>query len=70
MCNPTIGYETILCMDWLSDALKQEIRKLFEPKYKHKLSDEEVIAIANNLTGLLEAYFKMRWRQKYGAANR
>jgi len=53
-------------MSWLTDALKEEIRKLFEPKYKRMLTDEEVIAIAKNLTGFLEAYFKMKWRQKYG----
>lgn len=53
-------------MNWLTDALKEELRKLFEPKYKRKLTDEEVIEIAENLTGVMEDFLKMRWSQKYG----
>lgn len=51
-------------MDWLTEALKQEIKKLFEPKYKRRLSDEEVVAIAQNLTAMMEAFLKLKWSQK------
>lgn len=52
---------------WLTDDLKQEVRERYEPLYKHKLSDDEVETIAINLTDLIEAYGKMKWKQKYGA---
>lgn len=38
-------------MTWLTDNLKQRIREVFEPRYKRCLTDQEVIEIANNLTG-------------------
>ena len=53
-------------MEWITDELKAEIRKVFEPRYKHPLTDSEVIAIAQNLTNLLEVFFKMKWRVDYG----
>lgn len=53
-------------MLWLTDELKQEIKKLFEPKYKRKLTDDEVIEIADNLTEVMEAFLKLKWSQKYG----
>lgn len=34
---------------WLTEELKTDIRKVFEPRYKRELSNEEVIEIANNL---------------------
>ena len=49
-------------MEWITNELKAEIRKVFEPRYKHPLTDLEVIAIAQNLTNLLETFFKMKWR--------
>lgn len=55
-------------MEWLTDALKQELRESFEPKYKRKLTDDEVVEIADNLTEVMEAYLKLKWRQKYGNA--
>lgn len=52
-------------MTWLSSELKQEVREVFETRYNRTLSDDEVIEIAENLTGLTEAALKFRWRQKY-----
>ena len=51
---------------WLTPQLKAEVRKVFEPRYKHPLTDSEVFAIAENLTQLLEVFFKMKWRVEYG----
>lgn len=51
---------------WLTPQLKGQIRKVFEPRYKRPLSDSEIIAIAQNLTSLLEIFFKMKWRAVYG----
>jgi len=45
--------------------LKSEVRSLFESRYKRKLTDDEVVEIANNLVNFLEAYLKFRWRAKY-----
>jgi len=47
--------------DWLSVDLKNEVRKLFEGKYKRALTDQEVIEIANNLTGFIEVYAKSKY---------
>lgn len=53
-------------LEWLTPELQVEIRRVFEPRYKHPLTDLEVIAIAENLTQLLEVFFKMKWRVDYG----
>lgn len=53
---------------WLTDELKQDIRKQYEPLYKRKLTDDEIEKIAVNLTEVLEAYLKMKWKQKYANA--
>lgn len=53
---------------WLTDDLKREIKKVFEPRYKKPLSDGEVTKIAENLTDLMEAFLRMKWREKYGYA--
>lgn len=55
-------------ISWLTDELKQEIRKVFESRYKRSLTDEEVVEIANNLTEVMEAYLKMKWKKQYGTA--
>lgn len=52
-------------LPWLTDELKQEVRKHFEPKYKRKLTDDEIFEIADNLTEVMEAYLKMKGRGKY-----
>lgn len=52
---------------WLDQELQQEIRKVFGPRYKKRLSDDEVILIAENLTDFMEGFLKMKWREgKYG----
>ena len=53
-------------MNWLNEDLKKEIKKVFEPRYKKALTDDEVAKIAENLTDLMEAFLKMKWKQKYG----
>ena len=53
---------------WLTDELKQDIRKQYEPLYKRKLTDDEIEKIAVNLTEVIEAYLKMKWKQKYANA--
>lgn len=52
-------------MSWLTRDLKQEVRKVYEPRYKRSLTNREVTEIAENLTNTLEAFFKTKWR-KYG----
>ena len=52
-------------MTWLTDELKAEVRSLFEPRYKRKLTDDEVVEIANNLTGFIDAFLKFKWRLKH-----
>jgi hypothetical protein len=47
---------------WLTPQLKEEVRKVFEPRYKRKLSDADIVSIAVNLTSLLEVFFKFKWR--------
>ena len=51
--------------DWLTEKLKNEIRDYFEPKYKRRLTDGEVVEIAENLTGYFETLLKFRWRQAH-----
>lgn len=51
---------------WLSQKIVKEIKKVFEPRYKRKLTYQEVIEIALNLTGVMEEILKLKWRQKYG----
>lgn len=53
-------------LTWLTDELKQDICKQYEPLYRRKLTEEEVEHIAVNLTEVVEAYLKMKWKQKYG----
>lgn len=50
---------------WLTENLKQKIRFIFEPRYKHSLSDTEVFEIAENLTGVVEELLKLKWKEKY-----
>lgn len=51
---------------WLNNDLKNEISKIFEPKYKRKLSNSEIAEIAENLTEIIEIFLKVKWREKYG----
>ncbi len=50
---------------WLTNELKIETRKIFEPRYKRKLTDEEIISLAENLEEVVEIILKFKWRQKY-----
>lgn len=48
--------------EWLTLQLQAEVRRIFEPRYGHSLDDSEVIAIAENLTRLLEVFFQFKFR--------
>lgn len=50
---------------WLTESLKLEIKKVFEPRYKKALSDAEVIEIAENFTEVIEQILKYKWKRKY-----
>lgn len=52
-------------MEWLDEHLKQEIRRIYEPRYKRRLTDEEVIEIADNVEEVVEIILKFLWRKKY-----
>ena len=51
-------------MKWITDELKAEIRKVFESRYEHPLTDTEINFIAENLTQLFELFFQMKSRVK------
>lgn len=55
--------------NWLDENLKKEVKKVFEPRYKKLLTDDEVVNIATNLVALMETYAKFKWRQ-YGQTTR
>lgn len=61
--KPSNDNKPVSYLPWLTDELKHEVRKHFEPKYRRKLTDDEVSDIADNLTEVMEAYLKMKWRQ-------
>ena len=52
-------------MHWLNENLKDNIKKIFEPRYKRQLNDLEVQEIAENLSSVVEEILKLKWRQKY-----
>jgi hypothetical protein len=47
---------------WIDEAIKAKIRKVFEPRYKRPITDEEVIIIALNLTNFMDHFFQYKWR--------
>ena len=51
---------------WITTELKQKVRKVFEPRYKRSLTDDEVAEIADNLTELMEGFLRLKWSEKYG----
>ena len=55
---------------WLNEELKKNVRDVFEPVYNVSLSDDEVLEIAENLTGAIEAIAKFKWKQQYENATR
>jgi len=50
---------------WITEPLAEKIRQLFEPKYGHALTDEEVQFIADNLTELIELLIKHKMKLGY-----
>jgi hypothetical protein len=52
-------------MQWFKTELQQEIKRIFEPRYKRKLLDGEVIEIAENLADVVEQILRLKWKQKY-----
>jgi len=52
-------------MNWLTEELKNEVRKIYEPRYKRKLTDNEVLEIAENVEEVVETILKYLWRKKY-----
>lgn len=55
---------------WLTDELKKEVKKVFEPRYKRKLSDDEVVEIAENLANGLETFFRFKYENANENTNR
>lgn len=49
-------------MDWLNEDLIKDIRKVFEPRYKRELTNDEVILIACSLAEGLEIILKTKCR--------
>lgn len=58
-------YYACFDMNYLNENLKLEIRKVFEPRYKRILTDNELIEIAENLSNVVEEICKFTWKQKY-----
>jgi len=42
-------------MEWLTEDLRNQVRKVFEARYRKALTNEEVDEIARNLVGYMEA---------------
>jgi len=51
---------------WVDKRLKQAIKKVFEPRYRRQLKEDEVLMIAESLTNLMESYLRYKWRLTYG----
>lgn len=51
-------------MKWLTDELKEEIRTCFEKKYERRLSEEDILEIAENLTSLIVTITKFKIHAK------
>ncbi len=50
-----------------SEKIVAKIRKVFEPRYKRELTDNEVVEIAENLSGVIEALIKWKWKEQYAS---
>lgn len=59
--------EVIAC--WLTKELRQEVRKVLEPRYRRELTEDEVFSIAMNLTQFMEDFLKFTYRGKYERTN-
>lgn len=53
---------------WLSESLKNEIQSVFSPRYNRKLSDIEIINIADSLCSYLDSY--IRWKNNINYENK
>ena len=51
---------------WLSEDLKEEIRRVFEPKYNRLLSETEIQEIAENLSSMTETILKSKLKYEKG----
>lgn len=47
-----------LSAKWLSEELRNEVKEVFEKRYKEKISEEELSEIAISLLGLVESCVK------------
>lgn len=50
---------------WMSEKLIEQVRLIFEPRYKRIISDFEATEIAENLEAVVEEVLKLKWRQRY-----
>lgn len=50
-------------MSWLTKELKEEIRRVFESRYKTKLTEDDIWEIAENLTTGIEVILKSKCRK-------
>lgn len=48
---------------WLTDDLKKEVKKTYEPKYGRKLSNDEITHIAISLADFVEHFLTFKRRQ-------
>ena len=48
--------------NWLTNELKEEIINLFQPLYKHTLTETEITNIANTRANTAELWIKFNWR--------
>jgi len=55
----------MLRSDWMTEALAEEIRQVFESRYGRSLSDEEVYEIADNLTKYIELIIQYPSKIRY-----
>jgi len=54
------------CPTWLTEDLILRIKSLYEPRYKHPLSDNEIISIAISLSSLVGLYLRFKRRTENG----
>ena len=51
---------------WITDELKIEVKKTFEPRYGRGLQDNEVVEIATNLAEFVEHLINYKTRSANG----
>jgi len=45
-------------MNWITEEIKNQVKTVFEPRYKRSLTDDEVIEIAESLANFMEIILK------------